>query len=127
MKYYVTHNNEQSGPFEDEELRQRVLSGEFQRKDFCWKEGMEDWKPIESVIELPPSSPRPVVTDAKADDLDDDNTKQVESAKGTWPIELKVALTVVALIIVIFVGIPNARWAAVILPTFFISAMWREC
>lgn len=43
---YVVHNSEQSGPHPEEEIRQKLTSGDFLPTDLAWKEGMEKWEPI---------------------------------------------------------------------------------
>ena len=51
--YYVTHNNQQYGPFDEPTLRKHVAAGTYQRTDTCWCSGMEEWLPIEQVLQLP--------------------------------------------------------------------------
>ena len=60
---HVVHNNEQSGPYPEDELRQKLTSGDFLPTDLAWKEGMPEWQPIANILHLqaetvPASQPR---------------------------------------------------------------------
>ncbi len=50
MSYLIFHNDEQSGPFEAEQIRDFVESGELPETVFIWQEGMADWTPANSII-----------------------------------------------------------------------------
>lgn len=43
---------QQQGPFSDEEVRAKVELGEVHLKDYCWRKGMKDWKPLVDLPEL---------------------------------------------------------------------------
>lgn len=43
---------EQQGPLSDDEVRGKIDLGEVHLKDFCWKPGMETWKPLFETYEL---------------------------------------------------------------------------
>ena len=47
-QYYYTDGKERFGPFSEEELREKNLSG----TTLVWKEGMSDWMPLSQVTEL---------------------------------------------------------------------------
>lgn len=49
---YVVHNNEQSGPYPEEEIRQKLTSGDFLPADLAWKEGISDWQPLADILHL---------------------------------------------------------------------------
>lgn len=52
--YYIGKNGQQTGPYTEGEVRERMRSGVIQPADLCWKEGMEGWRPLSTVI---PQSP----------------------------------------------------------------------
>lgn len=54
---HVVHKNEQSGPHAEEDIRQKLASGDFLPTDLAWKEGMEDWKPLGALFYANPSPP----------------------------------------------------------------------
>jgi len=63
-QYYIFSNNNQSGPFPLEEIKQRVQLGEINAQSLLWQPGMADWAPIGSIISglslpnsLPPNIP----------------------------------------------------------------------
>lgn len=55
MQYHVAKNGEKSGPFEKEEVYQRLVSGELAGTDLGWCEGMAEWEPLSTLI--PPQTP----------------------------------------------------------------------
>ncbi|MFT3830345.1 MAG: DUF4190 domain-containing protein [Opitutaceae bacterium] len=63
--FYLAINRVQSGPFAENEVRQRAARGEFGPADLCWCEGWPQWRRIAEVFppaaEPPPlPSPAPV-------------------------------------------------------------------
>lgn len=54
---HVIHNNERSGPYHEEEIRQKLISGDLLFGDLAWKEGMADWKPLGAVFYANPAPP----------------------------------------------------------------------
>ena len=53
MQYFIGKNGQQLGPFGEEQIKARVASGEFANTDLMWKEGMEKWEPIGTVLNNP--------------------------------------------------------------------------
>lgn len=49
---YVIQNNEQSGPHSEDEVRQKLTSGDLLPTDFAWKEGMSEWQPLANILHL---------------------------------------------------------------------------
>jgi len=43
---------QQQGPFSDAEVKEKIKIGEVHLKDFCWKPGMANWKPLFETYEL---------------------------------------------------------------------------
>jgi hypothetical protein len=50
--YLVAVGGQQSGPFNMEQLKQFVSSGEFTKQTNVWKQGMENWQEAGNVQEL---------------------------------------------------------------------------
>lgn len=52
MKYFVVINEEQSGPFEFEDLKNLISSGVINADALLWKEGMADWAQASEINEI---------------------------------------------------------------------------
>lgn len=50
--WYFEFNGTQQGPEETEQLLLRLRNGELSSSTLVWREGMEDWLPLQSVPEL---------------------------------------------------------------------------
>jgi len=67
VSYMVSSGGQQSGPFNLEQLKQFVNTGEFTKQTYVWKQGMDNWIEAGSVQELeslfatnvPPPPPPP--------------------------------------------------------------------
>ena len=46
MKFYVTKEGKNLGPFDLEEVNKKLSHKEFLPEDMAWMEGMEKWTPI---------------------------------------------------------------------------------
>ena len=57
MNIFVHKNQQQVGPFNEEELRSKVVSGEFFGSDLAWHDGLTNWQPLERVLVMVPGSP----------------------------------------------------------------------
>ena len=57
--YYIAKDGKQVGIFEEEDVRQQIAAGNFDAADLCWREGMENWQPIESVLNLAAATAAP--------------------------------------------------------------------
>ncbi len=58
--YYIAKNGQQSGPFPETEVQQKIQAGDVAPTDMCWKEGMADWQPVSAVFTVtiaPPPLP----------------------------------------------------------------------
>lgn len=62
MTYHVAKNGAQLGQLSEEEIQQRLQSGELAADDLCWAEGMTEWQPLSSRMSLA----TPAVTSAAA-------------------------------------------------------------
>jgi membrane protease subunit (stomatin/prohibitin family) len=64
--YFIAVNNQQAGPFDIPALREKLASGQLTPRTLVWKQGMPQWTPAETVVELaalfantpPPLSPQ---------------------------------------------------------------------
>lgn len=50
---YIVQNNEQSGPYSEEEIRQKLIGGAVSSDDLAWKQGLSDWQPLSSFFNIP--------------------------------------------------------------------------
>jgi hypothetical protein len=57
--YHLAINRVQSGPFSENEVRQRAARGEFGPTDLCWCDGWPQWRRIAEVF--PPAEPPPLL------------------------------------------------------------------
>ncbi|HLP06876.1 MAG TPA: GYF domain-containing protein, partial [Opitutaceae bacterium] len=62
--FYLAINRVQSGPFAENEVRQRAARGEFGPGDLCWCEGWPQWRRIAEVF--PPAAEPPPLPSAAA-------------------------------------------------------------
>ena len=58
-RYYIIQNGEQVGPYDLDKLEAMLSAGEIGFFDLCWREGMDDWKPMAESIEFKTVSPPP--------------------------------------------------------------------
>lgn len=60
-KWFVHAQGRQEGPLSLDEMRTRISSGQASAQDHAWREGMDDWKRVEDIVELKqtPSTPSP--------------------------------------------------------------------
>ena len=67
MNYYLYLNEQQVGPYTEEQIRALVATGTAAQTDLCWHEGITDWQLLNSVLSfqqppspvVPPASPTP--------------------------------------------------------------------
>ena len=62
---FVQHDNQELGPYDDEEVCRRLADGRLAYEDMAWREGWEEWRPLhefympgevaEPIPELPPA------------------------------------------------------------------------
>src|SRR2546430_794690 len=56
MATYIYKDDQQLGPFEDEQVLRSLTDGIFSCDDLAWREGWQEWKPLRSLY--PPASPK---------------------------------------------------------------------
>ena len=61
-RYHIVKDGNQVGPFEESEVLRRIAEGALSPNDLCWREGMADWQPIDTVLNVvsPKPSPPPI-------------------------------------------------------------------
>ena len=52
MQIYLYQNEQQTGPYTEQQIRDLVATGNIQTTDVCWHEGISDWQPLDTVIGL---------------------------------------------------------------------------
>ncbi len=97
--YHVTSNGTQFGPYPEDQIFTMISSGQLQRTDLCWTEGMSEWTPIHSVIPLPPTQPPPVPA----------NVVQ-QGVSGTAPWFLYIPTTRLIFMSLVTLGLYEAYW-----------------
>jgi hypothetical protein len=60
MEIYLQYNEEEWGPYSEEDIISMLKSGEISRTDLIWYEGLEDWEPINEVLEIPITKRPPI-------------------------------------------------------------------
>lgn len=59
-RWFLLEQGVQIGPFELDEVRERVLTGEIGPETWVWADGMPEWRPAREVPALvPPPELRP--------------------------------------------------------------------
>ncbi len=53
MQYYVVKDGQKCGPYLEEEVRQRMISGEFSGVELVWREGLPGWVPLPQILSGP--------------------------------------------------------------------------
>jgi hypothetical protein len=59
MLYYVMKNNEQTGPYPEEQLDGLVATGQIAWTDSAWRDGADDWVPLGDLVRTPVPPPLP--------------------------------------------------------------------
>ena len=79
MEYYLTLNNETIGPFKKEDIIQKLKLGEISYDTYCWKEGWDEWKLIQTIF--PPQLPKVenVIAENSANTIEQDYVSAEES------------------------------------------------
>lgn len=111
MQIYLVENGKPVGPFELEEVRQRLLDGELAPTDLGWHEDIPDWVPLSEIqglhtppppppsarIPSPPKATRPIVP-SQTEPVD-------EPRKGLpwWALALVILIMFILILVVGFV------------------------
>lgn len=57
---YIHKNEQQHGPYTEEQVRNFLYEGRFTSADMGWTEGAADWKPLGDMLAAAPNQPPPV-------------------------------------------------------------------
>lgn len=57
---YIHKNEQQHGPYTEDQVRNFLYEGRFTSSDMGWTEGAADWKPIGEMLSTTPNQPPPV-------------------------------------------------------------------
>ena len=62
MEFYVLKENQQTGPYDDAQIRQALANGTISYDDLAWREGLAEWQPLSVLFPRqtpPPQMPPP--------------------------------------------------------------------
>ena len=59
MQPYLFIDNEQTGPFEDEEIVEGLRDGTYNYMELGWREGMAEWQPLAMLCPVQSLAPPP--------------------------------------------------------------------
>lgn len=59
MTYFISRDRHQFGQYSEEDIRYGLAEGKFLSSDLAWRKGMEEWRPLDELIE-PSDAPLPV-------------------------------------------------------------------
>ncbi len=57
MSILILRNNQQTGPYPEEQARQLLASGQVSGTDLAWRNGMAEWKPLSEVLAVLSAGP----------------------------------------------------------------------
>ncbi len=57
--YHIAQDGNQTGPYDEDEIRRQVATGALNASDLCWCEGMADWQPIGTTLNIQANSQQP--------------------------------------------------------------------
>lgn len=57
--YHIAKDGKQTGPFEEAEVLRQIAAGVISPNDLCWREGMAEWQPIATVLNVASQTPYP--------------------------------------------------------------------
>ena len=88
MSFYIYKNDQQTGPYEESQIREGLQSGLVTQGDLVWREGMTEWVPIHLVPELNQKKsiviPTPPIQSQKDPSLSSIESKSVSEDKKTF-------------------------------------------
>ena len=69
MNIFVIEKGNRQGPFTTQQAVECIRQGRFQMTDMAWREGMNDWMPIHTLIDLVQAVLPPIPIDSIANNL----------------------------------------------------------
>lgn len=106
MELFLLRNGEHVGPYDEHQIAEMLSEGSLSTNDLIWHEGLSEWKPIDSVMDIA-TKPEPVATAVRKAPVTLPNTNNYKKVKVAIPrTVLLVAPAILTLILGYFVG----RW-----------------
>ena len=103
-QWYIANNNQQEGPYLDEQIRDLIAQGRVTADTLVWCEGMSAWAKVAEVPGLMPSAPRPPAMPPRAMPMATGGAGATGPLKTTvrvWPLLGRSILVGLAEIVVI--------------------------
>lgn len=66
MQIHIAKDGQQSGPFPEAEVRQKLAAGYFSGSEMAWYEGLSSWQPLTTLLGEPASGAPPIPLSAPA-------------------------------------------------------------
>ncbi len=85
--YHIAKNGRQTGPVDEDAVRQQITVGALTASDLCWCEGMADWQPIRTVFNCPQRDGAPLPPTGQTG-----ITSPCPHQLGTFPVAVAVVL-----------------------------------
>jgi len=54
MNIYLYLNDQQTGPYTEEQLRTMLISGTINTEQLSWHEGLAEWQPLKTILSIAP-------------------------------------------------------------------------
>jgi len=54
MNIYLYLNDQQTGPYTEEQLRTMLVSGTINTEQLSWHEGLAEWQPLKTILSIAP-------------------------------------------------------------------------
>jgi hypothetical protein len=59
MNIYLYLNDQQTGPYSEEQLREMLVAGNINPLQLAWHEGLTEWQPLNTILSIVPVFPPP--------------------------------------------------------------------
>ncbi len=69
MEIHILRGDQQSGPFSEERVKAMLQAGTVQLADLVWHEELSEWKPLHTVLGIPPTAQSQASAGSSAPDL----------------------------------------------------------
>ena len=87
MEVWIGRDGERHGPYNEDDVRQWLRSGQVSREDLGWYEGLADWQPLSVLFPdaaVSPPAAAPPVTPTPTMPLPQTTTASLEDYAGFW-------------------------------------------
>lgn len=113
---YLAQGDQQSGPFEEANVRKELAEGLLEPDTLCWKEGMATWEPVGKVLgmSLSPTTASSLPTgmgeEAAADPAGQVNTGVLGETELQTPLFLYIPVNRLIVLSILSMSIYDAYW-----------------